>query len=89
MSDEALTLNEKITIIGTGNYGIAIGKRLMNYGYDVIYGSRNPNFDYLKECFNDQNKFTVTTIIDACLKTDKFIFLAISAEKNNYENSSA
>ena len=86
MSDEALTLNEKITIIGTGNYGIAIGKRLMNYGYDVIYGSRNPNFDYLKECFNDQNKFTVTTIIDACLKTDKFIFLAISAENNNYEN---
>ena len=79
-------MNEKITIIGTGNYGIAIGKCLMNYGYDVIYGSRNPNFDYLKECFNDQNKFTVTTIIDACLKTDKFIFLAISAENNNYEN---
>jgi len=86
MLDEALRLNEKITIIGTGNYGIAIGNRLMNYGYDVIYGSRNPNFDYLKECFNDQNKFTVTTIIDACLKADKFIFLAISAENNNYEN---
>ena len=86
MSDEELKLNEKITIIGTGNYGIAIGKRLMNYGYDVIYGSRNPNFDYLKECFNDQNKFTVTTIIDACLKTDKFIFLAISAENDNYKD---
>jgi hypothetical protein len=45
----------------------------MNYGYEVIYGSRNANFDYLKECFNDQNKFIGATIIDACLKTNNFI----------------
>ena len=76
--------SENITIIGTGNYGIALGKRLMKYGYKVIYGSRNPNYNYLNECFNDldnnNNKFNVTTIGDAWFKTDEILFLAISSD---------
>lgn len=78
--------NEKITIIGTGNYGIAIGKRLMKYGFEVMYGSRNPNYDYLKDCFEPESKFNVTSIKNAWLDIDQIVFLAISAEENNYSS---
>lgn len=73
---------EKIAVIGTGNYGIAIGKRLLDHGFEVIFGSRQPNLDYVKECLNDANSsnFSVIKIRDAFLKSDKFIFLAISDE---------
>jgi predicted dinucleotide-binding enzyme/DMSO/TMAO reductase YedYZ heme-binding membrane subunit len=77
-------VNEKITVIGTGNYGIAIGKRLMKYGFSVNYGSRMPNYEYLKECFDPENRFSVDTIGNAWHKTDKIAFLAIPAEENNY-----
>jgi predicted dinucleotide-binding enzyme/DMSO/TMAO reductase YedYZ heme-binding membrane subunit len=71
---------EKITVIGTGNYGIAIGRRLLNHGFEVIFGSRCPNYSYLKECLTDINSsnFSVIQIKQAFLKSDKFVFLAIS-----------
>lgn len=78
------SVTTKVTIIGTGNYGIALGKRFMKYGFNVIYGSRSPNLKYLNECFNEDpftvNKFNVTTIGDAFLKSDQFVFLAVSPE---------
>ena len=43
---------EVISVIGTGNYGLAIGKRLIQYGFKVAFGSRKPDYDYVKECLN-------------------------------------
>lgn len=84
MTKETYESRERVAVIGTGNYGIAIGKRLLDYGYDVIFGSRYPNKKYLKESLNTEFEFEVTKISDAFYKSDKFVFLAISA--NNYEN---
>ncbi|XP_014774186.1 metalloreductase STEAP4 isoform X2 [Octopus bimaculoides] len=34
--------NQTIGILGTGNYGTALGKRLLQAGYETVFGSRNP-----------------------------------------------
>lgn len=73
---------ETIAIIGTGNFGIALGKRLHHYGFNVIYGSRNPNLAYLRECFNEitnelNDRVKVTTIEDAVIRSDRVVFLAV------------
>ena len=79
---------EKIVIIGTGNYGIALGKRFLMFGFEVIYGSRNPNKAYLRECFGkmvDEQFYDVTTIEDAWNKSDSIVFLAVNAKDQIYE----
>jgi predicted dinucleotide-binding enzyme len=80
--EEVFETKERVAVIGTGNYGIAIGKRLLDYGYDVVFGSRTPNKNYLEECLNT-NSFEVAKISEAFYKSDKFVFLALSAK--NYE----
>lgn len=72
--------NKKIGIIGTGNYAIALGKRLLMFGFQVIYGSRWPNKDYLHECFGKlahEHFYEVTSIEDAWNKADGIVFLAV------------
>ena len=63
---------------GTGNYGIAIGKRFLKFGgFRVIFGSRNPNKDYLQECLNSPGQsmnYEVTTIKDAWNLSQKVVF---------------
>ena len=79
---------ERVTIIGTGNYGIAIGKRLLDYGHEIVYGSRNPNQAYLRECFENVKNhelYSVTSIADAWQKSDLFVFFAVSAFDSVYE----
>lgn len=76
--------SETVSIIGTGNYGIALGKRLMKYGLNVIYGSRTPNMRYLNECFSGyeytQGKYSVTRPGESFYSADLFVFLAIDAD---------
>lgn len=78
---------EKVSIIGTGNYGISLGKCLMAAGFHVIYGSRQPDQAYLSMCFEscgESSKFSVTNIADAFYSSSRFVFMAVSA--NVYEN---
>jgi metalloreductase STEAP3 len=79
---------EKVAIIGTGNYGVALGKRLIQYGFEVVFGSRNPDIEYLKKCFETSNEeyFAVTTIDKAFRQADKFVFLAVNASDSVYKN---
>ena len=79
---------ERVTIIGTGNYGIALGKRLINSEYEVLYGSRDPNEKYLSECFDgdDDKLFSVTTIADAWNRSHEIIFLAVAFRDDIYES---
>jgi predicted dinucleotide-binding enzyme/DMSO/TMAO reductase YedYZ heme-binding membrane subunit len=84
---------EVISVIGTGNYGLAIGKRLIQYGFKVAFGSRKPDYDYVKECLNlnqEQSKndtlFSVTSIGDSWSKADNFVFFAVSAKDDVYES---
>ena len=88
---------EVIGIIGTGNYGIAIGKRLIHYGFRVAYGSREPNYAYVRECMKQQKHheeekeeeeeelFSVTSVGDAWLRAENIIFLAVSPRIEVYE----
>lgn len=90
-SNDSHSLKEKIAIIGTGNYGIALGRCLMKCGFEIIYGSRDPNPTYLAQCFNekeyeDLKNYSVTTIDDALLKSDEIVFLAVSATESVYES---
>ncbi len=81
------TVKERIAIVGTGNYGIALGRRLMNAEYEVVFGSRNPNPDYLRKCFGPEfENYSVTSIGDALLKCDELAFLAVSAKDCIYES---
>lgn len=79
--------NENVSIIGTGNYGISLGKCLMEAGFHVTYGSRKPDQAYLSMCFEScgsNSKFSVTNIADAFCNSSRFVFMAVSA--NVYES---
>lgn len=84
-------IKEKVSIIGTGDYGIALGKCLMNSGFEVIYGSRNANLDYLAKCFDEQKNenfknYSVTTIGKALFDSDGIAFLTVSAKNSVCQN---
>ena len=91
--------HETIGIIGTGNYGIAIAKRLLSFGcFKVVLGSRKPDAAYISQCLNtspekeatthsrNEEMFTVTSIGDAWAKSSKIVFFAVSARENVYES---
>lgn len=81
--------NKKITIIGTGIYGIALGKRFLLFGFEVLYGSRNPNKSYLRECFGklaDETRYDVTKIGDAWEKSSSIVFVAVNAKESIYRD---
>jgi predicted dinucleotide-binding enzyme/DMSO/TMAO reductase YedYZ heme-binding membrane subunit len=70
---------QSVGILGTGDFAIALAKRLSFSGYDVIIGSRRPDEVSLsmeKECACNMN--LVST--EECIKTATVIFLAIHAE---------
>jgi predicted dinucleotide-binding enzyme len=66
-----------VGIIGCGNMGFALARRLIHSGYTVLMGSRNPD---LKRHGN----FDVTTIPD-CIHRSSIIFIAIHGE--HYTNA--
>ena len=72
-------------VIGTGSYGIALGRRLIQAGYEVYYGSRNPNLSYVSDCMKDldQSKFKVVSIAKAW-EESALVFLAVSVD--SYKN---
>ncbi|CAF0821187.1 unnamed protein product [Brachionus calyciflorus] len=84
----SLTKKEKIAIIGTGNYAISIAKVFLHYGHEVIFGSRRPNLNYLKENLSiyDEKNFQVTNIQDAWSQSENVVILAISSDETVYEN---
>lgn len=70
-----------IGIIGTGNYAVALSKRLIMTGYDVIMASRSPESRQSKLMFSKDCFSTVTvTSISQCLKKCDIVFVAIHVE---------
>jgi NADPH-dependent F420 reductase len=45
----ATALAESIAMIGTGNVGSALGRRFAEAGHDVVYGSRQPDRNDIRE----------------------------------------
>ena len=76
------TRNNRVGIIGTGNFARALANRLFVSGYDVIIGSRQPNQAHLS--FIDQCLGGVKVAsISECVKTTEVILLAIHADNYN------
>lgn len=74
-------MSEKVVILGTGDYGLALGQRLIDYGFRVVFGSRQPDSYYLKEYFesSDPASYSVTSISDAWSQSNRFVFFAVPA----------
>jgi predicted dinucleotide-binding enzyme len=79
---------ERITIIGTGNYAISISKQFLHFGYDIVFGSRRPDFDYIQENLYeyDENRYEVLSIVDAWSQSEGIVILAIGADLAIYDN---
>ena len=72
-------IRKPIGIIGTGNYGRALAKRLIFSGYDVIIGSRRPQFRQLSSYDKCLCDVELSEIVE-CVKRCDIIFVAIHAE---------
>jgi predicted dinucleotide-binding enzyme/DMSO/TMAO reductase YedYZ heme-binding membrane subunit len=86
---------ETVAVIGTGNYGIALGKRLLDYGgFNVVFGSRSPDhYEYVTECLSNgdpdytysEGSVSVVSIKEAYSRAEKFVFLAIAPSDHVYQ----
>lgn len=61
----------KLAILGTGKMGSAIGKRLACTGYEIVYGSREPQLNMDK--FADYGNISVSSYQDACRQCEAAI----------------
>lgn len=75
-----------VAIIGTGSYGIALGRRLLEAGLQIHYGSRNPNPACNKrvceelQLVSNNTKFRAVLPIDEAWSQSTIVFLAISVD---------
>jgi predicted dinucleotide-binding enzyme/DMSO/TMAO reductase YedYZ heme-binding membrane subunit len=69
-------------IIGTGRYGLALGRRLISFGFNVIYGSREPNKNFISKNFpNDQESVQLMSINEAwSIDNSNIVFFAVNVE---------
>jgi 8-hydroxy-5-deazaflavin:NADPH oxidoreductase len=58
----------KVSILGTGKMGSAVGRKLVSAGYDVVFGSRNPGMQGGK--FADENRISVKDYAEAAREGD-------------------
>ncbi|MEO9468004.1 NAD(P)-binding domain-containing protein [Parasphingorhabdus sp.] len=49
-----------IAVIGTGRFGSAIGKRLHSLGHDIIFGSRDPDGEALRDLLDETGSYAST-----------------------------
>ncbi|XP_046864174.1 metalloreductase STEAP4-like isoform X2 [Xenia sp. Carnegie-2017] len=71
---------EPITVLGTGDFGRALTRRLLLAGYDVIMGSRNPT---KRQRSSHLSSFKILSLKEALEHSD-VIFLAIP--QNGYDS---
>ncbi|XP_071084487.1 metalloreductase STEAP4-like isoform X1 [Haliotis cracherodii] len=79
MQGEDKESSKTVGIIGTGNFGRALAKRLIFSGYDVIIGSRRPEYRQLSEydeCLCDVR----LTSIKECVRLCKVVFISVHVE---------
>lgn len=68
---------ETIAVIGTGDLGDSFGGRLAELGYEVVYGSRNPNSDRVKAVVAKTGHGAVATFQKEAAQQGDIIFLAL------------
>lgn len=72
--------DEIIAILGTGDMGDSFGPRLAGLGYKVVYGSRNPESDRVKELIARTGANASAATSDVAARQADIVFLAIPWE---------
>lgn len=66
---------ETIAVLGTGHLGSALGKRLAALGHSVIYGSRTPGSDAVRELVKDSGPHaSAAALADAAARAGIVLF---------------
>jgi len=68
---------ETVAVIGTGDMGDSFGHRLAALGYQVVYGSRNPESDKVKKLLEITGHGATATTQEAAAQQAEIILLAI------------
>ena len=66
--------HEQLVIIGTGDYARALGHRLLEHGYSLVYGSRLPKKRDLTAIAPVFKANTKVKSIKACIEASHVIF---------------
>jgi hypothetical protein len=66
----------KITILGAGNVGSALGKRWAEHGHHITFGSRNPQSDKVQQLVKDIGNGTRATAISDSVDDTDVVLLA-------------
>ncbi len=74
------TREEVIAVLGTGDMGDSFGPRLASLGYEVIYGSRNPDSDRVKALLEKTGNNASATTSDKAAQQADIVFLALPWE---------
>lgn len=72
--------DEVIAVLGTGDMGDSFGPRLAGLGYKIVYGSRNPDSDRVKELISKTGANASAATSDVAARQADIIFLAIPWE---------
>src|SRR5437773_2950013 len=64
----------KITIIGAGNVGSALGSGWSKAGHEITYGVRKPNEDKARQLKAAQPRAVITTNAEAAREADVLVF---------------
>ena len=73
LADESYT----IAVIGTGNMGSALGQQLAGVGHTVIYGSRDPSREKVKELVDATGADATATTQREAARRSEIIILAV------------
>jgi len=68
---------EVIAILGTGDMGDSFGPRLAELGYEIVYGSRNPNSDKVVALLEKTGNGASATTNDLAARKAEIVFLAL------------
>lgn len=68
---------EAVAVIGTGDMGDSFGPRLAALGYQVVYGSRNPESDKVKNLLELTGHGATATTQEAAAQQAEIVLLAI------------
>ncbi|MEO1204417.1 MAG: NAD(P)-binding domain-containing protein, partial [Pseudomonadota bacterium] len=72
--------DETIAILGTGDMGDSFGPRLAELGYKVVYGSRDPDSDRVRELVARTGNSASAASSDVAAQQADIVFLAIPWE---------
>ena len=67
----------KISILGTGRVGTALGKKLAACGYPIVMGSRTPDSEHLRQMIAESQGELSAAAVSAAVESAEMVILAV------------